>query len=74
MPVKSTIFKHSVFSLDLNLQSNRELLRYKALKMTLRKGPLLLQKYEILPKDRKKTNIVTLKVHDRNRKGLNMSR
>ena len=31
-------------SLDFNLQYNREFLRYKALKMTLRRGPLLLQK------------------------------
>ena len=40
-------------SLDFNLQSNREFLRYKALKMTFGRGPLLLQKYKILPKGRK---------------------
>ena len=34
---------------------------------------ILLQKYKILPKRRKKTR-VTLKVHDRNREGLNMFR
>ena len=33
-------------------------------------GPLLLQKYKILPIRRKKPNIVTLKVHARNREGL----
>ena len=33
--------------------------------MTFGRGPLLLQKYKILPKRRKKTNIVTLKVHNR---------
>ena len=43
-----------------------------ALKNTFgRQAPLLLQKYKILPKRRKKTNIVTLKVHKRNREGIN---
>ena len=43
--------------------------------MTFGRGPLLLQKYKILPKRREKTpNMVTLKVHDRNGEGLNMSR
>ena len=43
----------------------------KARKMTFEQGPLLLQKYRILPERRKKNHIVTLKVHDRNREGLN---
>ena len=44
--------------------------------MTFGRGPLSLQKYKILPKtsEKKQTYIVTLKVHDRNREGLNMSR
>ena len=42
--------------------------------MTFGRRPLLLQKYKIPPKRRKETNIVTLKVQDRNREGLNMSR
>ena len=42
--------------------------------MTFGRRPLLLQKYNILPKRRKKTNIVTLKVYERNRERLNMSR
>ena len=44
--------------------------------MMFGRGPLLLQKYKILPKRRKKTQtyIVTLKVHNRNTEGLNMSR
>ena len=37
--LKSTIFKHSVISLNFNPQSNREFLRYKALKMTFGQGP-----------------------------------
>ena len=40
--------------------------------MTLGRGPLLLHKYKILQRRRKKTNKVTLKVHDRNREGLKM--
>ena len=42
--------------------------------MTFGQGPLLLQKCIILSKRRAKTNIVTMKVHDMNREGLNMSR
>ena len=42
--------------------------------MTFGRGPLLLQKYKILPKRRKKKPIVTLKVHGRNREELNKSR
>ena len=42
--------------------------------MTFGRGPLSLQKYKILPKRREKTNIETLKVHDRNKEGLNISR
>ena len=37
--------------------------------MTFGQGPLLVQKYKILPKRREKTNIVTWKLHDRNREG-----
>ena len=47
-------FKHFVLSLYFNLQSYREFLSYKALKMTFGSGPLLLQKYNVLPKPRKK--------------------
>ena len=42
--------------------------------MTFGKGPLLRQKYKILPNVEKKPNIVILKVLDANREGLNMSR
>ena len=38
-------------------QPNREFLRYKALNMTFGRGPLLLQKYQILPQRRKKTKL-----------------
>ena len=41
--------------------------------MTFGQDPLLLQKYKILPKSQKEQT-VTLKVHDRYREGLNMSR
>ena len=46
-----------------------ECLKYKALKMTFGRGPLLQQKYKILQKRRQK-----LPVHDRNWEKLNMSR
>ena len=49
----------AVISLNFNFQFNRELLRYKALQMTFGRGPLLLQKYIILPKRQEKTNKVT---------------
>ena len=40
---------------DFNLPSNREFLRHiKALKVTFGRCPLLLKKYKILPKRRKK--------------------
>ena len=42
--------------------------------MTFGRGPLLPQKYKILQKRREKTTKVTLKVHDKNRERLNMSR
>ena len=42
--------------------------------MTFGRGPLLLQKYKILPNRRKKPNIVTMKVDDRTREELNMSK
>ena len=41
-------------SLDFNLQSNREFLRYKALKMHLEEVHYYCKKYKILPKGRKK--------------------
>ena len=42
--------------------------------MTFGQGPLLLQKYKILPKRRKKNHAkkVSLKVDDRNTEGLNI--
>ena len=42
--------------------------------MTFARGPLLSQKFDILPKRRKKTIKVTLKVHDIKRAILNMFR
>ena len=42
--------------------------------MTFGRGQLLPQKYKIPRKRRQKTTKVTLKVHERNRERLNMSR
>ena len=40
--------------MNLNFQFNRECLKYKALKMTFGRGPLLSQKYNIPQKRRQK--------------------
>ena len=75
--MKSTIFKYSVIFLDFNLQSNREFLNNKALKMTFGRGPLLLQKYMyiIRPKRRKKNKYIDFEsTWYRNREGLNIPR
>ena len=60
--------------MNSNLQFRRECLKYKALKMTFGRGPILLQKYLILQKVGKNYTIVTLKVYDMNRERFNMSR
>ena len=40
--------------MNINLKFNRECLKYKALKITFGRGPLLSQKYNILQKHRQK--------------------
>ena len=58
-------------SFGLNFQSNRDFLRYMALKIDVWTGSIITQKYTNFPKCRKKPNIVILKIHDRNRERLN---
>ena len=60
--------------MNFNLQFNRECLKYKALRMTFGRGPFLPQNCLNSSKTSVKTTIVTLKVHDMNRKRFNISR
>ena len=76
--VKPTILKTFYHFLNFNLQSNREFLRYKGPKMNLEgvhyycKNIKFFQNVE--KKKKKQSYIVTLKVPDRNREGLDMPR
>ena len=61
--------------MNFNFQFNRECLKYKALKMTFGRGPLLSQLYNIHSfKTSAKTTTVTLKVHDMKRETFNIFR
>ena len=50
----SSNLRHSVISMNFNLQFSRECIKYEALKMTFGRGPLILQKYKILQNCRQK--------------------
>ena len=58
--------------MNFNLQFNSGCIKYKALKMTFGRGPLLSKNYYIFQKLPKKTIKVTLKVHDNGRGRFNM--
>ena len=59
--------------MNFNLPFSKECLKYKALKMTFGRGPLLPQKYIIIQNVGKNyhSDIV---VHDKNRERFNMSK
>ena len=67
-----TILNHSVISFYFNIQSNREFLRYKALKkLRFDRVYDYCKNIKFFQNVGKKTKVVTWKVHERNREGLN---